>query len=140
MLELLRKFLIKRHDKSGFQYNQIGDVEKDSFSINRFYPMFMDDEFEEYPWWTFFNVLLHRWVKSDLERMHDHPRWSITIVLKGELIEHTPWRSSPLKAGSIVIRSRKAIHRFELVSDDAWTIFIVGKRRHKQNWYNVTPF
>src|SRR3546814_5831108 len=49
------------------------------------------------PWWRPFNILLHRWVSAHREAMHDHPRWSITICLRGSIIEHTPWRSRTLR-------------------------------------------
>jgi len=93
------------------------------------------------PWWRPFNILLHHWQDSHREEMHDHPRWSITIVLRGELLEHTPWGSRHLKPGSIVVRSRKAIHAFEMVGDrEPWTLFIVGRRSHRQNGFIVIPF
>lgn len=93
------------------------------------------------PWWRPFNILLHHWQASHREEMHDHPRWSITVVLRGSLIEHTPWRSRVLTPGSIVVRSRKAIHAFEIIGDvQPWTLFIVGRRNHQQNGYIVKPF
>ncbi len=93
------------------------------------------------PWWRPFNILLHHWQASHREEMHDHPRWSITVVLRGQLIEHTPWGSRHLTPGSLVVRSRKAIHAFEMVGgEDPWTLFIVGRRNHRQNGYIVKPF
>jgi hypothetical protein len=94
------------------------------------------------PWWRPFNILLHRWIiGNDESGWHDHPRWSITILLKGRLIERTPWGDRALKPGSIVFRPRKAIHRFDKPDgEDAWTLFIVGRRNHEQNAYTVTPF
>lgn len=114
------------------------------------YQPFWEDEWvgpsgEHYarpPWWRPFNVLLHHWQASHREEMHDHPRWSITVCLKGAIIEHTPWGSRKLTPGSIVIRSRKAIHAFEMVPEagEAWTMFIVGRRNHAQSGYLVMPF
>ena len=93
------------------------------------------------PWWRPFNILLHHWQGDHREEMHDHPRWSITIVLRGRLIEHTPWNSRTLTPGSIVLRSRKAIHAFEILpGDEPWTLFIVGRRNHRQNGFIVKPF
>lgn len=96
------------------------------------------------PWWMPFNAFLHRWEPEPgaLEEFHDHPRWSITICLKGRITEVTPWGRRELKAGSIVVRSRKAIHRFEIpegAGDEIWTLFIVGRRKARQNTYAVTP-
>ena len=95
------------------------------------------------PWWLPFNAFLHRWEPEPgfEEDFHDHPRWSITICLKGRIIERTPWGSRLLRPGSIVIRSRKAIHGFALPEEpeaEIWTLFIVGRRKHRQNTYVVT--
>jgi len=99
------------------------------------------EHYDRPPWWRPFNILLHHWQADHREEMHDHPRWSATIVLKGSLIEHTPWGSRTLTPGSVVIRSRKAIHAFEMVPGEApWTLFIVGRRNHKQNGFLVMPF
>lgn len=97
--------------------------------------------FNRPPWWRPFNILLHHWKAAHREEMHDHPRWSITIVLRGRLIEHTPWKSRQLKPGSVVFRTRKAIHAFEMLpGDEPWTLFIVGRRNHPQNGFIVKPF
>lgn len=94
------------------------------------------------PWWRPFNIFLHKWQAAHRDEMHDHPRWSVTICLKGSLIEHTPWGSRKLTPGSIVVRSRKAIHAFELPDEgeETWTMFIVGRRNHRQNGFLVMPF
>lgn len=96
------------------------------------------------PWWRPFNILLHWWRPEPgaFEEMHDHPRWSVTICLRGELVERTPWRERHLKAGSIVIRSRKYIHSFsfpEGACGRTWTLFIVGRRNHRQNRFIIIP-
>jgi hypothetical protein len=96
------------------------------------------------PWFRPFNILFHCWdpEPGSEEAMHDHPRWSITVCLKGQIIERTPWSERLLRPGSIVIRSRKAIHSF-VVPDEhlgkTWTMFIVGRRNHRQNTYFVLP-
>lgn len=96
------------------------------------------------PWWRPFNALLHQWMPAPgtREEYHDHPRWSITICLRGRMIEHTPWGDNVLTPGSIVLRSRKYIHAFSIpdgYSGKTWTLFIVGRRNHRQNSYAVTP-
>lgn len=116
--------------------------------MHRYCPFWPDEwtgsdgeKYDRPPWWRPFNVLVHRWVASHREEMHDHPRWSITICLRGSLIEHTPWGSRVLTPGSIVVRSRKAIHAFEMVpGEEPWTVFIVGRRNHRQNGFIVKPF
>lgn len=95
------------------------------------------------PWWMPFNAFVHHWKlgPDTPESFHDHPRWSITVCLKGQIIERTPWGERLLKPGSIVFRSRKAIHAFEVPagqSAEPWTLFIVGRRKHRQNSYAVT--
>lgn len=95
------------------------------------------------PWWRSFNAFIHRWHPAPLlrESIHDHPRWSITVCLRGRIIERTPWGERLLKPGSIVIRSHKAIHSFEVPKSyrgKTWTLFIVGRRKHRQNTYEVT--
>lgn len=96
------------------------------------------------PWWLPFNIFLHCWnpEPGTREAFHDHPRWSITICLKGTITELTPWSRRVLRPGSIVIRSRKSIHAFEVAEKHAgetWTLFIVGRRNHRQNKFVVTP-
>lgn len=93
------------------------------------------------PWWRPFNILLHEWKNGEADAFHDHPRWSITVCLKGKIIEKTPWGQRLLRPGSIVIRSRKFIHAFEMPEDagETWTLFIVGRRNHLQNSYAITP-
>ena len=116
--------------------------------MHRYQPFWPDEwtgtdgtKYDRPPWWRPFNILLHEWVGAHNEEMHDHPRWSITIVLRGTLIEHTPWRSRTLTPGSIVIRSRKYIHAFEFPEGEKpWTLFIVGRRNHRQNGFIVKPF
>lgn len=93
------------------------------------------------PWWLPFNAFLHRWGlgAETPESFHDHPRWSITVCLKGRIIERTPWGERILTPGSIVVRSRKAIHSFQVPpsAGEVWTLFIVGRRKHRQNTYAV---
>lgn len=96
------------------------------------------------PWWRPFNALLHCWrpAAGYFEEMHDHPRWSITVCLRGQLLERTPWGDRLLTAGSVVVRTRKAIHGFTVPDNHrgkTWTLFIVGRRNHPQNTFIVTP-
>lgn len=96
------------------------------------------------PWWRPFNILLHRWCPAPgtREGWHDHPRWSVTLCMRGKLVEHTPWGDKVLTPGSIVVRSHKYIHAFSVPEGYAgktWTLFIVGRRNHRQNSYTVRP-
>ena len=100
-----------------------------------------DKRYNRPPWWRPFNAFLHCWnPEHDGETFHDHPRWSITLCLAGQLIERTPWAERTLTPGSVVIRSRKAIHAFYVPPEHrgkTWTLFIVGRRNHPQNRYVI---
>lgn len=94
------------------------------------------------PWWTPCNVFLHVWDLAGgvAEQFHDHPRRSVTICLRGRIVEMTPWGERLLKPGAVVIRSRKAIHAFRAAdgfAGECWTLFICGRRRWRQNTYEV---
>lgn len=112
--------------------------------FRRYEPLWPDEYagLNTLPWWRPFNALVHCWhpAAAQREAMHDHPRWSITVCLRGRIIERTPWGERTLTPGSVVIRSRKAIHCFEVPAGyrgKTWTLFIVGRRKHRQNTYEV---
>jgi hypothetical protein len=122
----------------------------DRHLFDRFAPFWPDEYIHQGkhhfrpPWWRPFNILLHCWDLKDgvAEELHDHPRWSVTVCLAGRIVEVTPWGERLLKPGSIVFRTRKAIHAFrapEGYAGETWTLFIVGRRNHQQNTYVVTP-
>ncbi|HEX7906838.1 MAG TPA: hypothetical protein VF534_01930 [Paraburkholderia sp.] len=91
-------------------------------------------------WWViprnrFFNVYLHRFMRSDDDRaLHDHPWLNCSILLRGRYVEHT------IAAGGINVRTERVAgnwkvrlsgriaHRLELVDGECWTIFITGPR------------
>lgn len=114
------------------------------------YQPFLHDEiqtgsnniYEKLPWWTPCNILLHQWLTHDDGKdMHDHPRWSITICLRGQIVEKTPLGGKTLKPGMIVFRGTRYIHGFQVMpeySTRTWTLFIVGRRKAVQNTYIVT--
>jgi hypothetical protein len=104
------------------------------WTARRYCPLFPDHPQATNP----FNIVLHRWIRSDTGTMHDHPRWSITIVLRGTGWEVTPWGKKRLKPGKIIIRSHKYIHRIETdTPGKLWTLFIVGRWKHEQNLYQI---
>lgn len=75
------------------------------------------------------NVYLHRFTGSDDDRaLHDHPWWSLSFLLKGELLEHTFNKKNHILRFIPVLRSAKLAHRLELITDEAWTIFITGPK------------
>jgi hypothetical protein len=86
-------------------------------------------------------VRVHHIMRSDEDRaFHDHPWWSISIILRGGYWEIVPinqrqhrrldldyrkrvWRGP----GSIVFRSATDRHRLEIPEGgDAWSLFIMG--------------
>jgi hypothetical protein len=87
-------------------------------------------------WWIiprnrWFNVYLHHFLRSDDDRaLHDHPWWNVSILLRGEYLEHMPGgvvkRRRP---GVPVLRSAEAAHRVELIGGyPVWSLFITGPR------------
>ena len=76
-----------------------------------------------------FNIYLHKFSGSDDDRaQHDHPWWSLSFLLKGELKEHYLHRIRIIPWLFPVLRSAKFTHRLELVQGPAYTIFITGPR------------
>lgn len=86
----------------------------------------------------FFNIYLHKFLRSDDDRaLHDHPWPWCSILLRGSYVEWSkPRAGSPLgyhverfEEGSIRCHGPRYAHR--LVIDrgsDCWTLFITGPR------------
>lgn len=76
------------------------------------------------------NLYLHNFLEPDAGDLHDHPYWSVSIVLRGLYIEELPgleFRTRP--AFSVIFRKPTTAHRIVHVSrDGAWTLFITGPR------------
>jgi len=92
-------------------------------------------------WWViprnrFFNIYLHRFLRSDDDRaLHDHPwLFNCSILLDGSYLEHTPSGSKYRFAGDWKFRWGRATHRIELLTPlgnfgkplPCWTLFITG--------------
>ncbi|MBB5444630.1 MULTISPECIES: hypothetical protein [unclassified Paraburkholderia] len=91
-------------------------------------------------WWViprnrFFNIYLHRFLRSDDDRaLHDHPWSNLSILLRGKYVEHT------IAHGGINVRTERragdcklrlfgsAAHRLELTDGECWTLFVTGPR------------
>ena len=72
-------------------------------------------------------VRLHHWRTGDDQRApHDHPWASTTLVLEGRLVEHTAAGATALGPGDTRTRTPREAHRIELVTPDAWTLFVTG--------------
>jgi hypothetical protein len=104
-------------------------------------------------WWIiprnrWFNIYLHKFLRDDDDRaLHDHPWWSLSIILRGGYIEHLPGGVvKHRKAGQLIARRATQAHRIELfklaqqlrgasacvmgypTAIPAWTLFITGPR------------
>ena len=76
-----------------------------------------------------FNIYLHHFLNSDVDvALHDHPWWSLGIILKGKYKEITPNGEAILKPFQPKLRSPAYYHRVELIDGPVWTIFITGPK------------
>jgi len=77
-----------------------------------------------------FNVYLHKFMRSDDDRaLHDHPWWSLSLLLKGQYVNHTPDGSAIRRRFSIMLMNATSPHRVELLdANPVWTLFITGPR------------
>lgn len=82
----------------------------------------------------FFNVYLHRFLRSDDDRaLHDHPWTNLSVILEGSYTEHTILaggihKRTLRKAGDIVLRRAKSAHRIELSHGPCTTLFVTGPK------------
>ena len=91
----------------------------------------------------FFNIYLHRFLRSDDERaLHDHPWCSVSVLLRGLIWEivRDPESGLDLPNYNIrrfipVYRNAKHAHRIILESKDAWTLFITGRKIREWGFY-----
>lgn len=110
-------------------------------------------------WWIiprnkFFNIYMHHMLHDDDDRApHDHPWWSLSLCLRGQIKEHRmfqPGMRAPMNyrrswwkfwtrfksvvwgepqtivKGDWKFRDQNYIHRLELPLGDAWTLFLTG--------------
>ena len=74
-----------------------------------------------------FNIYLHQFIGPDpSEYLHDHPWWSMSIVLRGKYLEQgARWLS--LLEGRIIVREPSDSHIiFGPYISECWTLFITG--------------
>ena len=77
----------------------------------------------------FLNIYHHKFLGSDDDRaLHDHPWYSLSLVLSGELIEHKADGSArQIRRGKFTFRKPQFQHRIELpAGGSASTLFITG--------------
>lgn len=142
---MIRKFIALLVNRADF-YQRI--VNSNNRVNARRYTILRPDEYwhEEaglvnaLPWYLPFNAFLHCWTDGDTGYLHDHPRWSITIVLKGGIVEQTATKDKWLSPGSFVFRSHRFVHRMivpDMYKGKTWTLFIVGRRKYRQSYYTL---
>jgi hypothetical protein len=96
-----------------------------------------DDPYME-RWWVIprnkvFNIYRHEMLHDDDDRaLHDHPWWSLSLCLKGVLIEHyldgDYEAVRVIRPGRWVFRNGKFAHRLVVPHGNARTLFITGPR------------
>ena len=71
---------------------------------------------------------LHHILLSDEDRhFHDHPWPSVSVILKGSYIEHTPKGAFTRGPGDVVVRRAGALHRLEVAPGaSVWSLFFFG--------------
>lgn len=94
------------------------------------------------------NIYLHKFRHDDDRTLHSHPWFSVSVLLSGELAEHSTataeGAADPLKhlfrrirLGDIVFRSAHMFHRIEVQSGHAVTLFITGP--DFKTWHFACP-
>ncbi len=89
----------------------------------------------------FFNIYLHNFVGDDHPVAHDHPWWSLSYALKGEMIEYqADGDFNFIKEGDWRFRSATYAHYLALLSEDgvkqpAWTLFMTGPRLRRWGFH-----
>lgn len=92
----------------------------------------------------FLNVYLHSYHHDDDRILHSHPWWSLSVLLRGMLVEYsTPTsegantpsmhRKRVITKGEIAVRSADMFHRLEIGASRTVTIFITGPKF--KTWY-----
>lgn len=132
------------------RYRVINDRQDKEPYMERYY-LFIRDRtgfFKYFP----FNIMLHRFLKSDPDDLHDHPWPYCSIILRGGYWEHTlADQTSEITTtvrkwwgpGSIRFSPSTRLHRIELSQNaidgtqQVWTLFIPGIKI--RDWGFITP-
>ncbi len=87
-----------------------------------------------------FNAYIHKFLMSDEQDPHDHPWWSVSFCLWGDVTEvvreddGTQWeRKIPWMLP--VYRPDGFTHRLILQSKTCWTLFITGRNTREWGFY-----
>lgn len=86
------------------------------------------------------NAHLHEYIRDDDDRaLHDHPWWSLSLCLRGRLVEVYRRRGTTLRReilpGSLVFRSGRFAHRLEVPEPGSLTLFLTGPRFREWGFY-----
>jgi len=132
---MFQKFLnfLDRRGRKRIVYDRIDDQPY----LERYY-LFLKDR-DNFP----FNIFLHKFLKSDIDDLHDHPWPYFTLILRGGYWEWVPqFNAEGRKVGEIAkwrapghfrFCSAETYHRIELDPGiTAWTLFIPGPK--KRDW------
>ncbi|MGH7744299.1 MAG: hypothetical protein ACREQ5_05685 [Candidatus Dormibacteria bacterium] len=138
---ILRK--LEEHDRKAI----IMDRDNITEYLQRYYLLWPDSVKRERKDITF-NVMLHRFMRSDDPVFHSHPwNWYKTIILKGGYYQHTPWGTKwfgPGRVNHVDCENYRHVHddiKWPLVPANlhwlevpepgaTWTLFIRGKTTH----------
>jgi hypothetical protein len=84
------------------------------------------------PW---FNLYLHRFLRSDNDRhFHDHPWDFVTVLLSGGYWENTPGGRFWRRRFSILRRPAEWQHWVEIV-EPVWTLIAVSRKRREWGFH-----
>ena len=76
-----------------------------------------------------FNIYLHKILKDDDDSaLHDHPWWSLGMILRGSYLEIAPDGKKVRFPFRPVFRRATQLHRLVVLSGPVWTIFTTGPR------------
>lgn len=84
----------------------------------------------------FVRVVIHRFLKSDDDGLHDHPWAFQNYILEGGYWEHTQEGKFWREPGYVGSRNADFLHRVELdyerSGNQVWTLFMMGQR--EKSW------
>ena len=102
------------------RHRTIYDRVDDEPYLQRYYILFKDRSTAP------FNIFIHRFLKSDIDELHDHPWSFVTFILWGGYWEHTTLGKKWCGMGSFRYARADLLHRIELDSTYpyCWTLFI----------------
>ena len=88
----------------------------------------------------YFNIYLHQFLSSDDPIYHDHPWWSVGILLIGSYYENRPGKNGENERKLFrrfipKFRGKHYKHWVELHNGPVWTIFITGSRRKSWGFF-----